>query len=483
MFLKNSFFNSLPEVLNIFLKFGVGLVTAKLLGPENFGIVAAIGLIYLYSVLLQLGATDGMALKVYSLKRESGSYKKLRQIYISSSYIFVNSILLIASIILLFVLNQFYTFSYIEWIGIYANILGAFLYQYFLFSQSFARFDYNFKSISIVQIVDYILKAFITIILVYYYGLVGFFIALFLGYLIGVIFAKRLLKPKFKLIFSKRIIKEIIYLGFPLLLIGAVLTLFQSIDRWFILKSIGNTELGYYAIMFTFSSMMLLIPIRILSVVIQYVREYYFKTKDIVSIYLGFVEMIFIFIALNTVLILISKEFVFYLFKYYLIQYQLSYDFINPMFTVSYFIGAFHILSAYFVIIDKKKYTLISIGIAFVFSIIFNFIAVYFYNTLYSIAVATFFSGFLLFIIMFYLFMLKGIKSIKVFNLIVKFLLFAIIIYSLFTYASIHIFDLALGDNIVVTLQSLSLVVFIVIALIAYIKKYKINNLRTILER
>ena len=84
---------------------------------------------------------------------------------------------------------------------------------------------------------------------------------------------------------------------------------------------------------------------------------------------------------------------------------------------------------------------------------------------------------------MFYLFILKGIKSIKVFNLIVKYLLFAIIIYSLFTYASIHIFDLALGDNIVVTLQSLSLVVFIVIALIAYIKKYKINNLRTILER
>ena len=482
MFLKNSLFNSLPELLNIFLKFPVGLITAKLLGPENLGTTAAIGLIYLYSVLLQLGATDGMALKVYSLKRDSGSYDKLRQIYISSSYIFVNTILIVASVLLLIILNIFYTFDYIVWIGIYANILIAFIYQYFQFSQSFARFDYNFKSISIVRIIDYIFKAFITIVLVYFYGLIGFFIALFFGYLLGAIFAKRLLNPEFKLIFNKKVIKETIYLGFPILLIGAVLTLFQSVDRWFILKSLGTTELGYFTIMFTFSGMMLLVPTRILSVVIQYVREYYFKTKDIVTIHFGFIEFIFIFIALNTVLIFISKEFVFYLFKYFLVQYQVSYDFINPMFTVSYFIGAFHILSAYFVIVDKKKYTLISIGIAFIFSIIFNFIAVYFYNTLYAIAMATFCSGFLLFLIMFYFF-IKGISGIKVFNLIVKLILLTIIIYGTFTYLPMQVFDINTIDNLYISLQSLLLISFVTILLIFYIKKSNINSLRKILAR
>ena len=483
MFLKNSLFNSLPELLNIFLKFLVGLVTAKFLGPENLGITAAIGLIYLYSVLLHFGAINGMYLKIYSFKKNSGSYKKLRQIYSSSSYIFVNIMLIISSVILLVILNIFYSFDYIVWIGIYANILIAFLYQYFQFAQSFDRINYNFKAISKVQIVDYTFKAILTIILVYYYGLVGFFIALFFGYLFGAIFANSFFKPSFKMIFSKNVIKKIIYLGFPLLLIGAVLTFFQSIDRWFILKSLGTTELGYFTIMFTFSSMILLLPIRILSVVIQYVREYYSKTKDIVNVHLGFIELIFIFISLNTILILISKEFIFYLLKYYLVEYRLSYSFINPMVTVSYFIGIFHILSAYFVIIDKKRYTLISISIAFIFAIIFNFIAVYFYNTLYSIAMATFFSGFLLFIIMFYFFVSKGGNRIKIFNLVFKFLVIAILLISIFVLLPIHFFNIGLNSSLIISLQSLIMVILVIISLIVYIKKLKIDSLRIILKR
>lgn len=481
MFIKNSFFNSLPELLNIFLKFIVGLITAKLLGPQDFGIAAAIGLIFTYSVLLQLGASDGMALKVFSLNRESGMYAKLKHIYINSSFTFVNSILLIAAILLLGILGMFYSFNHIIWMGIFANILAAFLYQYFVFAQFNARFNYNFKAIAIVQSADYIFKALTTIILVYYYGLLGFFIGLALGYLFGTLFAHKYLRPNFELSLSSKYLKKVLDLGFPLLIIGAILTLFQSIDRWFILNSMSSTELGNFTLIFTFSTLILVIPIRIISMLIQYFREYFYRTKDNTTIHYAFVELLYLFIASNTIIILITKEIVFYLCKYYLLDYQKSYDIVNPIFCVSYFIGSFHLLSAYFTIIDKKRYSIISIISALVFSILFNYIAIYLYNSLYSIALATFASSFALCIIMFYYFLLEESPKEKK-NFIFFFSILFILIYCTFSFLPLHYFDSILIDNLRISITSMLMIILIVLILVTYIHKSKIYNLRRILE-
>ena len=236
--------------------------------------------------------------------------------------------------------------------------------------------------------------------------------------------------------------------------------------------------------MFTFSSLILLVPIRVLSVVIQYVREYYFKTKDHAVIHFGFIDLLFLFIVLNTILILISKEFVFYLLKYYLIEYQVSYDFVNPMFAVSYFIGAFHILSAYFVIVSKTRYTLISVSVAFIFSIVFNFVAVYFYNTLYAISMATLLSGFVLFGIVLYFFIVEGVGGRRISNLRIGFMLcIFIIICSVFAFLPTHIFNGDPYTNTLTSLQSLLVVMLVIILLVLYFKKLNLNSLRRMLAR
>ena len=480
MFLKNSFLYASPEILNVILRFFVGLFSAKILGPENLGISAAIGFIFAYSVLLQFGSTDGMHLRVYDLYKRGTKYQTLKRYYVNTSFTFINLILSFVFIILLFYLSIFKDSSYVIWVGIIVNILISYFYQYSLYLQLIARYDYDFKTIYKIQVIDYLFKSALTVGFVYYFELLGLFIGLFLGNLFTVIISTKYIKYQFKWFFNKKLFKRMIVLGFPILLIGAVLTVFQTIDRWFILSYFNTKSLGYFTIIFTFSSMLLVVPIKILSVVIQYFREFHAKSKDNCIIYLGMIELMFIFTVLNGVLVLLTQEFIFYLFKYYLYKYQLSYEIVKPMLSSTYFMGLFHIISSYFVIINKKIYTIMSMIAGLLISIIFNIIAVKFFGTLGSIAYATLGSSIVMVLMMFFFFYNKEYPSIVIFIklnvLLVSFIVMGVLL-------NTHSFDTEIIENFYISLKTIVCILVIAGVTFMYYKNNRNVNLRKILGK
>ncbi|MCP4049681.1 MAG: oligosaccharide flippase family protein, partial [bacterium] len=353
MFLNNLFFFAVPELINIVMRFLTGMVTAKILGPEKLGIAGAVALILMYSSLLQMGVFDGMGLKVYALKANNKSTPVINAFF-STAYIFVNGILLIASILLCSYLYYFKKLENILWLGIMVNIAISFLYQFFNFTVGHARFDYQYKKVGNITGAGYIIRALLTIVLTYLYQLKGFFISLLIGYIFVDIYGWFVVRPKFSKIFRPKMVKEMLVLGFPMIVIGALFTVFQSIDRWFIIKCINIKQLGYYSIIMTLSGFLLIGVIKAVSLLTQYSREYYAKTKNINHIIYGYFQFSVFFIIINIFLIFFAKEGMFYLFKYYLLKYQPSYKIASPVLISTFFIAMFHIVGTFFVVINKK---------------------------------------------------------------------------------------------------------------------------------
>lgn len=472
-FVRNFSFMTGPEIVNIFLKFFVGIITAKILGPENLGLTVALGMIFTYSTLLQLGVSDGAGLKIYALNANPNN-KPVIKGYYNTAYHFINNVLLIVSI-LFFAIISFQKYKTIIWVGIIANIAAAFLYQRWNYTLAWTRFSWEFKKYSKVILFDYIIKAALCIIFTYYFRLSGFFLALFCGFLISVIYAHTVVKPPFENKINYNYLKEMLILGFPLIIIGSFFTLYQTIDRWFILAYLDIKQLGYYSIITGFVAVLLMITITTVSLTMQYSLEYYFKTKDKEVLSKGFMQLSSLLLIVYLTLIILTKEFMFYLFKYYLVKYQYSYQIAGPVLISVYFICLFHVVGAFFTVIDKKRYTLICLGIGLAGMVAYNFISMYTIRTLigvaYAITAASLTLAFAILVFFFYTHNLSG-KNLRDFILVLFVVLLSHIITELYFP---HDFNAVFLDNLAITFIKGFVCSLVSLSLFYYL--FKVNKL------
>lgn len=400
-FFKNLAFFTGPDLINVFLRFFAGIITAKILGPENLGISSAVGLILVYFPLLQLGAFDGMTLKVYSLKANPENHELIND-YFNTAYNFINLVLVCGAIVTVIIVSFMENITFVIWIGVCANIGAGFFYQYFNFSLVYARFEYEYKTVGQIQLFQYIIRAVFAVVLTFFFHLWGFFIAIFSTHLFSAAFAGIKVSPGFKRVFVRPYLKEMVSLGLPMILIGSLFTIYQSIDRWFILGYLNTTQLGYYSIVLTFASILLIVPVKTTSLLIQYTREYYYKTNKMDTLANAYVQSVVVCLLINLLFVTAAGEVIFFLFKCFLTKYMPSYVLVNIILLSTFFTSTFHILGGFFVVIDKKRYNLICLAISLALAAFYNGISLIIDGTIYGISVATLLSSASLCILMFW---------------------------------------------------------------------------------
>lgn len=452
----------------MFLRFFAGIITAKILGPENLGISSAVGLILIYLPLLQLGAFDGMTLKAYSLKADPENHESINN-YFNTAYNFVNITLVGGTIATVVIVLFMEDITFVIWIGVFANIGASFFYQYFNFSLVYARFEYEYKTVGQIQLFQYIIGAICAVVLTFYFHLCGFFIAIFSTFLFSAAFAGIKVRPGFKRVFILPYLKEMMSLGLPMILIGSLFTIYQSIDRWFILGYLNTTQLGYYSIVLAFASAILIVPIKTTSLLIQYTREYYYKTNKMDILANAYVQSVVACLLVNLLFVTAGGEVIFYLFKYFLTKYILSYVLVNIILLSTFFTSTFHILGGFFVVIDKKRYNLICLAISLVLAAFYNGISLIIDGTIYGISVATLLSSASLCILMFW-----GLRRLSILNdlnirLLHPLFIFGVILalYSGVTMIFPHNFDADLTQSSLVSLARI-LIAIVIIAVISF---------------
>jgi O-antigen/teichoic acid export membrane protein len=385
-FVRHSLALISPDILQIILKALTALVTAKILGPENLGFIAMLGLIVSYGALFQAGITDGIGLKVPLLIGQK-KYQEA-EIYVNKGFGGVMTI--VSSMAFIFLVAAFLVIDDdLVLFGIVANSICLLIFQVHQYYEAKARLFYNFREVFYSQNILAISQFIFTVTATYYLGIIGVFISILFIYIPSIIYLKFKNKEivHFKWDFETNI--ELIKLGFPILILGLIVTLFTTVDKWFILTSYGVEKLGYYSVIIGLAAMVSMVPNKFGSLLKQYLIEAAGTKCSAKRMWEFASSLLLIVLLLLIPLVAAASHFTHFLISAYLTQFALSLPLIDILLLSVYVSTIFSFCAAFLIALGQRVLILKVQFLGLVMAVLFNAVAVYLDSGLFGIAVAT----------------------------------------------------------------------------------------------
>ena len=260
-----------------------GLITARFLGPGDYGIWGSLGILLNYSNAAPLGATESIAREIPYLTQRGELDRVTKTKEQAFSFGLFTSLLLTLAIALYAVLHKA-TLGPIYYDGLLVVALGVTAQQLYSFYGMLLRAEKRFVFRSKVEITFGAINVPLTIGLVVLYGLRGLFASFLLSYIFIVSYLLRKFPIRVRLFMDPAFIGELIRIGFPNYLIGLVYTLFASVDRLVIVKYLRTEDMGYYAIGLTLLSVLGEAPMTLSQVIGPNLVERYGRANSLVDL-------------------------------------------------------------------------------------------------------------------------------------------------------------------------------------------------------
>jgi len=278
---NKSLFYSLSLYLRMFFKLIGGIIMAKLLGPNLYGLRNAIDLVLTYESYSNLGTFAALNRQAPYYRGENDT--KTADLAISS--VFTANILLATIVSVLLMLVSVYAWQ-VGWETRYIDFfffLGLIILTKKLseFYTTKLKIDKNFYVLSRMEMIYGVATTLVAVPLVYFWGFRGLLLGLFLLDVIclGYILIEDWYIPSINFSFS--LFWELVKIGFPIMILFSMLLLLGSADRTLILAMLSEEDLGYYGIATIATSIIGTIPGAIHSVTIAPIMEKLGHTKDI----------------------------------------------------------------------------------------------------------------------------------------------------------------------------------------------------------
>jgi O-antigen/teichoic acid export membrane protein len=421
-FVRHSLALITPDVFQIILKALTVLVTAKLLGPENMGLVAAVGLIMSYGALFQGGITDGVGLKVPLLIGQKKDEEA--ELYLNHGFTGVLTIMLALALIIIS-LSYFIFSDELVYYGIVANAICLLVFQVQQYLEAKARLFYNFRAVYYSKTILTTSQFILTVTGTFYFGIHGLFAALMLFYVPSIVYLR--FKRSKVLLYKWDVLAniELMKLGFPVLLGGIIVTLFTSIDKWFILTNYGVESLGYYSVIIGLAAMVSMVPERCASLLRQYLIEASGADCPTERMW-GYTLSLLLMVAILYVpLVMVAGHFTHFLIGVYLTQFELSLPLVEILLLSVYVATIFSFCSAFLIAAGQRVLILKVQALGLMITVLLNSLAIYMNSGLMGIAVATLTANiFLNIIILYCVCSIKiGVKFMELFSILAIYLL------------------------------------------------------------
>lgn len=256
--IKNILSMGAATLVSAALAFIVGIVTRNMLGPEQYGYWLTVSLLFTMIPLFQLGIINAMNREVpfYKARNDLQRVREIKNLALSFTFTLPLIIVLILFFISLF---SFFTDIPIEYkTGLLFSSILAMLMFLTSYVEMFYKSEQDFKNASKLIGIKSITQSLLTVIFVYLWGYHGLFIGMGISIIIQLIFGKASFEG-FEFTFDIQKFKELIKVGFPILLVGMVWSLLIASDRIIISVFMTPEDLGNYGVgMLIFNSMMLL---------------------------------------------------------------------------------------------------------------------------------------------------------------------------------------------------------------------------------
>ena len=221
---------------NIFF-FIFTISAAKLLGPENWGLITLLSLFATYSSLFTFGVSNGMGILLpITLGKDQ---KKENYIVQNAFWCLVFSFIIIGLVQIFFIIKVKIPLSYFLFLVAYTFSIQLlnFLKVYLRSHQNFTLFSYAYFFQTMFLLMGfYLIKININYLMIL--SLINLFTVIFVY--------SRIEKKKQKWSINKKQIIGLIKVGFPIMIAGIVGELLLSTDRLLISYFFDNIELGLY---------------------------------------------------------------------------------------------------------------------------------------------------------------------------------------------------------------------------------------------
>jgi O-antigen/teichoic acid export membrane protein len=221
-----------------------GLVVAGMLGPATWGWWYLLNLIVAYGALTQLGALNGMNREVPAAlgRGQAGAAADLRRTALGVVFAGTGT----ASLVLVAVAALMPGVIALAELGSMLVLLLA--HQGFHYAATSLKATTRFATVARLQFGMALIYPLFAVTGAWAYGLPGFIAGQVATYLVLSLLAglSREVSYRPRLQFARA--RSLVGIGFPIMLVGLVHTLFSTVDRWVVAVFLGAVPLGHYSL-------------------------------------------------------------------------------------------------------------------------------------------------------------------------------------------------------------------------------------------
>ncbi len=348
-----------------------GLVTARILGPADYGVWGALSILLNYANLTPLGSAEavGREIPYYAQKGDEARVRSTKELAFSFN---LYASLLGSLAVLVFALVRRPHLEPLYFHGLLVVAAGMTLQQLYYFYGIVLRAEKRFVYRSKIEVVYAAVNVPSSIVLVVLYGIYGLFAAFVLNLigLVAYLIAKVPIRLRLRL--PRAPLADLMRIGFPIYLIGIVYTVFASVDRLVIVKYLSAADMGFYTIALTLMTVLGEAPVVVAQVMSPNLIERYSRAKSVDEVF-PFVQLPTMAIAYCFPALLVPAVFGFeYLVLYVLPRFQPGFVPLEILVLGSFFIGVLRGPSSFLLAVRRQTAAVLIYALAVVIALALN---------------------------------------------------------------------------------------------------------------
>jgi len=250
--LQSGVYVLVSNVMRLVSKFLVGIVSARILGPTNFGFYNLIDLVSKYGPLSNMGVSSGISREI-PLNLGMGKEEYVEELNDAGFTGLLSTTSFIAALFIV------YSFIFLKGLALFAVVMASAgvvfnaVYEYdIMYLYAHSRFRIASAVMGFFSLALFLL----TLVLVFFFNIWGQFVSICAVPLAAILFTYIKKYHHFSFRINIPAYLHVIKIGLPLIVIGIAYTFLITIDRILITRFYNITMLGYYGLaimLFVFS--------------------------------------------------------------------------------------------------------------------------------------------------------------------------------------------------------------------------------------
>lgn len=229
------------NLLGVFSSF----IKPKLLTPELFGLWNILNIIPNYASYLNLGTYDLMRYLIpyHNTRKEYNKNNEIKSnVFYGSLYL---SLLIVVGLVFISVLGDL---NLVVRLGLLTMACIVIMEWYYIYYIDYLLAYQNFKLVISSNYIKVSITFFLSIILIYLFGIYGVYLTGILTLIVIIFYLKSKQPLDIRNRFKYHIFRDLVKKGFPIMIINFIVILLTTSDRIIISYFLGIKQLGYYGI-------------------------------------------------------------------------------------------------------------------------------------------------------------------------------------------------------------------------------------------